>query len=760
MAKKIGLISINLEAGTAQFNSDLAAAKQKMKDFAASARGNVNELSHASVSGMQSASAALRLFEGNLTNNLRAVENFVSKTLGMGPALKAVFPLVGGAAFGGLLFELGEKVAAFYKTISEHSEKAVGAFAELNAAAAASNAQLQVANDRLENTIAKLEHRPQNLLKLQLDEATASALKLSEALDKDLAALSKLVNEQKQGFWADLFSRQAGVEDVAKELGGATGFGGFRASVRGMSPQDAYTAFDAEITKLQGWLDNALQTTWKNQFGLAGIGGREGQRNRVEVLQGVIQRLTEEQQGLDLGMKNAALGGRAGLLQGTQQELDEQQRELKAGYDRMLAAEEAFGELMASEKLAFRENELKEISQYGTKYKTLRQELMTEIGKLEQESFREAREARDKDAKDQERYLEEMSRAAVEWQKRSFDAIRSANKELLSGAGLEPRPELPQATITATPQSRLAGTPLGQRVELQQAGIASVAVQQAEIDNEQRILDAMAKGGYTLGQQIEQRTKLLELQNKLNESIKGADAADRYRQAQIDELLHLGTLEDGMKAFWTEMEKQAEKPGVIFFNGMTKAVDGIADSLAKVMTGQKGNWGQMLKGVGEQMAQQTMKATIQTGLGDLAKHFGLGGLGRHDGQTRNTPLYTSVVDDTGNLLFNGGPSATAPDYAGPGSIFGGWTGGSVFNFGGLSGYLGQVLRSVAPVSQPSPTSVVVNNSITVASSDDQSTAQRLLSVVTAATKAAIAGSLKAQGELAARTLVTSTLSFP
>jgi hypothetical protein len=41
-------------------------------------------------------------------------------------------------------------------------------------------------------------------------------------------------------------------------------------------------------------------------------------------------------------------------------------------------------------------------------------------------------------------------------------------------------------------------------------------------------------------------------------------------------LLHLGTLSDGMKAFWLEMEHQAEKPGVIFYNGMMKAVDGIS----------------------------------------------------------------------------------------------------------------------------------------------------------------------------------------
>jgi hypothetical protein len=54
------------------------------------------------------ASAAIREFEGNLP--IRAVERFLTTTLGMGPALQAIFPVVGAIAFGAAIFEAGKHV--------------------------------------------------------------------------------------------------------------------------------------------------------------------------------------------------------------------------------------------------------------------------------------------------------------------------------------------------------------------------------------------------------------------------------------------------------------------------------------------------------------------------------------------------------------------------------------------------------------------------------------------------------------------------
>jgi hypothetical protein len=59
------------------------------------------------------------------------------------------------------------------------------------------------------------------------------------------------------------------------------------------------------------------------------------------------------------------------------------------------------------------------------------------------------------------------------------------------------------------------------------------------------------------------------------------------------------------------------------------------------MTGQKGNFGQMM--------ESSIKSTLQTGLGALAQHFDLGGLMKRDGQSANTTLLVIFLSFGGKL---------------------------------------------------------------------------------------------------------------
>src|SRR5450432_3255467 len=167
MAKRVGLITINLLAGTAAFNTQMDAAKAKIKNLGS----GVDEASKKLVSGNQAASGFIRVAEGGMANNLRAVENFMTKTLGLGPALQAIFPLVGAIAFAGLLFTMGKEVYAFFKKAEEGPARVANAFRLLNAPLQLTNDELRVANDRLDNDIAKLEGKRQNSLQLALDQA-------------------------------------------------------------------------------------------------------------------------------------------------------------------------------------------------------------------------------------------------------------------------------------------------------------------------------------------------------------------------------------------------------------------------------------------------------------------------------------------------------------------------------------------------------------------------------------------------------------
>ena len=134
---------------------------------------------------MQASSAAIRIFEGDISNNIRAVERFVGSTLGWGNALRGIFPVVGALAFAGVIYKLGEEAAAAFKKVQQLPTVLTNGFREMNASALTANDAMRVTNDRLEMEIAKLQGKPQNNLALAIDEARLAADKFSESLDRD-----------------------------------------------------------------------------------------------------------------------------------------------------------------------------------------------------------------------------------------------------------------------------------------------------------------------------------------------------------------------------------------------------------------------------------------------------------------------------------------------------------------------------------------------------------------------------------------------
>ena len=69
----------------------------------------------AAVPQVAAASAAIREFEGSLP--IRAVERFLSQTLGLGPILQAAFPVLGAIAFGEVILQTAGKLHSVYKEL-------------------------------------------------------------------------------------------------------------------------------------------------------------------------------------------------------------------------------------------------------------------------------------------------------------------------------------------------------------------------------------------------------------------------------------------------------------------------------------------------------------------------------------------------------------------------------------------------------------------------------------------------------------------
>jgi hypothetical protein len=159
----------------------------------------------------------------------RHIRGFISSMPGVGTALSAAFSGIAVVALTGVIVEAIKKVAEFREKLEElreAPERIEAQFARLTGATKTANDELRVTNDRLENSIAKLEHKPQNNLKLAIDEAAVAADRLAEKMDKALRSFADVAIKNAPGMFANIIGGQSGIDDVVKLIQGKSGYGG------------------------------------------------------------------------------------------------------------------------------------------------------------------------------------------------------------------------------------------------------------------------------------------------------------------------------------------------------------------------------------------------------------------------------------------------------------------------------------------------------------------------------------------------------
>jgi hypothetical protein len=198
-----GEVQIILSLNQASYSQAIDEAYRNLDKLA----GKSKQAGHTTVSSMQAASGALRELNGDFTNNIRAVERFITTVPGVGSALKAAFPLIGLAAFTGMLVEMGLKMSAAIKQAREMPEKLQLGFRGMNDASQLANDQLRVVNDSLEIQLNKLKGTPENNLKVALHESWVEADKLSKALSEDYSKVKDLLAQNKVSFTSSMASQ-------------------------------------------------------------------------------------------------------------------------------------------------------------------------------------------------------------------------------------------------------------------------------------------------------------------------------------------------------------------------------------------------------------------------------------------------------------------------------------------------------------------------------------------------------------------------
>lgn len=174
------------------------------------------------------------------------------------------------------------------------------------------------------------------------------------------------------------------------------------------------------------------------------------------------------------------------------------------------------------------------------------------------------------------------------------------------------------------------------------------------------------------------------------------DLENQRLKVLVDQSLQLRTARDGIRAFFIEMQEQAESSARIIYDTLNSALDRVSSNLAKLFTGQKTDWAKSFQQLGEQMMQSSIKSLAQQGLGKLGKVFGIDLGGQKPDGTSANPIWVRLAGASGVPAIPGGGIPGVPGgRPGGGGVFGGGDQG-----GGVFSALGKMMGIGAPAWNP------------------------------------------------------------
>src|SRR5690348_5835855 len=104
-----GEVIVVFAADTAAFHE----AIQKVRHRIVQLGNDSTKAAHGTIQPWMASSAAIRVLEGNITNNIRAAERFLAMIPGLRTALVTAFPVIGAVALSGVVAEMAERMVKF-----------------------------------------------------------------------------------------------------------------------------------------------------------------------------------------------------------------------------------------------------------------------------------------------------------------------------------------------------------------------------------------------------------------------------------------------------------------------------------------------------------------------------------------------------------------------------------------------------------------------------------------------------------------------
>jgi hypothetical protein len=636
-----GAVKVTLSVDAANYSAGIDKAKQKVVELT----NATTKAGHSTVSSMQASSAAIRTLEGNWDHNTRAVERFLTQIPGVGKALQLIFPLVGGLAFGAMVVDMGKKIYEFEQAGKNAGRTIQQAFQDISASTRKTGIDLDITNDKLQNQIAKLEHKPENLLRLALDEDRKAAFELTQQLEeanKKTADLFKKsgVNQLQALGYSLLGHNVASTGDVETLVNGQNSTR-IRASIDAQdaldhaSPADRATVEKANTAKMSAMfatqiqaLKDQLRHVYADQAKYKGI----DYSSLTASLEGSITELQGEQHNFVAGQQVSAGTAKVNSLQQNKQATEDAKRLATERVEAMrneltaIKAQRALTLVEESDFWAARvvvekkgsETYLKVIEEYNKDLAQIRSE--NAKGEAEFDKLSHGLEVQDLSKGDETR-LKNQTKSAIDWVKavNEGNLAERANSDAVAEASIK----LGEATGTISKHD--AAVQLAQlHTKAYNDELARMQAQLASIASDPTLT------------QIEKNARSTQIQNQIgalntNGTIQSASDQNAVNSATTSGATRQAI--DQMVNDWSDMTKNMSSV-------LVSSINSLNDSMARAMTGQKGGFAQAFQGI----SQNLMKTGLQSMEGGIMKKLGFGA--KADGSAQN-PFYVTLAGPGG-----------------------------------------------------------------------------------------------------------------
>ncbi len=204
----LGRATVDLVVNSASFKTALKEAVGETRNFGREVRASSSE-----------ARGSIALLGEEVGVHLpRHLRNFVAGLPGVGAAMSAAFSTVAVVTLGVIAVKTGEKIVEAFRQAQGAPLKLREEIGAVNNSLTAENAQLDVAYDKIESSIAKLQGKPQNGIKEAIDEAVVSAINLGKKLEEDVKKIDDVLKKEGVSGWGGFITHRAStrpVEEIA-----------------------------------------------------------------------------------------------------------------------------------------------------------------------------------------------------------------------------------------------------------------------------------------------------------------------------------------------------------------------------------------------------------------------------------------------------------------------------------------------------------------------------------------------------------------